>query len=108
MSDTTSMVEIRTLLDALEVFNQAPDKEAIARANNWLQEFQHSVNLFRHSGHAPEGSDGTLAMAASSAQCMDDLQAPLGNRRGHSTGSAGLRGADPENEGEYLPHKQTR
>jgi hypothetical protein len=35
--------DLQTLLNALEVFNQAPDKTAIARANAYLLDFQHSV-----------------------------------------------------------------
>jgi transportin-3 len=38
------MNDIQALLSALEVFNGAPDKAAIERANSWLQDFQHSVN----------------------------------------------------------------
>jgi transportin-3 len=38
------MADIQALLSALEVFNGAPDKAAIERANSWLQDFQHSVN----------------------------------------------------------------
>ena len=38
------MTDIQALLSALEVFNGAPDKTAIERANSWLQDFQHSVN----------------------------------------------------------------
>jgi hypothetical protein len=52
--------ELRSLIDALEVFNQAPDKASIDRANSWLQDFQHSVNSFRHSAYERGGSNGNI------------------------------------------------
>lgn len=39
------MADIQALLSALDVFSRAPDKTSIDRANSWLQDFQHSVNL---------------------------------------------------------------
>ncbi|EIN14130.1 ARM repeat-containing protein [Punctularia strigosozonata HHB-11173 SS5] len=36
------MAEISALLDALSVFSSAPDKDSLAKANAWLQDFQHS------------------------------------------------------------------
>ncbi|KAF9076184.1 armadillo-type protein [Rhodocollybia butyracea] len=36
------MADIPALLAALDVFAQAPDKTSLDKANNWLQEFQHS------------------------------------------------------------------
>ncbi len=37
----------QAVLDALDVFSRAPDKDQLERANAWLQDFQHSVNTFR-------------------------------------------------------------
>ncbi|PPQ62738.1 hypothetical protein CVT24_000432 [Panaeolus cyanescens] len=36
------MEDIQAVLSALEVFNRAPDKTSLERANSWLQDFQHS------------------------------------------------------------------
>lgn len=41
------MADIQALLSALDVFNGAPDKESLESANAWLQDFQHSVIVFR-------------------------------------------------------------
>lgn len=36
--------DVAAVLSALAVFSSATDKPSITRANNWLQDFQHSVN----------------------------------------------------------------
>ncbi|EGO05222.1 hypothetical protein SERLA73DRAFT_82769 [Serpula lacrymans var. lacrymans S7.3] len=36
------MADIQALLSALDVFNRAPDKASLEKANSWLQDFQHS------------------------------------------------------------------
>lgn len=48
-----SMADIQALLSALEVFSRAPEKASIDRANSWLQDFQHSVNLSFAYGQSP-------------------------------------------------------
>lgn len=40
------MADIQAVIAALDVFSRAPDKPSLERANAWLQEFQHSVNVF--------------------------------------------------------------
>jgi len=45
------MANIQALLSALDVFSRAPDKASIDKANSWLQDFQHSVNLSFAYGH---------------------------------------------------------
>jgi hypothetical protein len=42
-----STADIQALASALDVFTGVPDKAALERANQWLQEFQHSVILSR-------------------------------------------------------------
>lgn len=42
---TTTMADIQALLAALDVFTRAPDKASLEKANAWLQDFQHSVNI---------------------------------------------------------------
>jgi hypothetical protein len=54
------MADIAALLDALNVFSSAPDKDSLAKANAWLQDFQHSVNPFRMA--APDLSDNTSGL----------------------------------------------
>ena len=49
----TAMADIQALLSALDVFSRAPDKASIDRANSWLQDFQHSVNLSFAYGQSP-------------------------------------------------------
>lgn len=41
------MADIPALLAALDVFTRTPDKASLDKANNWLQDFQHSVIVFR-------------------------------------------------------------
>src|SRR5260221_1459367 len=48
-----SMADIQALLSALDVFSRAPEKASIDRANSWLQDFQHSVNLSFAYGQSP-------------------------------------------------------
>jgi hypothetical protein len=43
-SSIAPMADVQPLLSALQVFNGAPDKASLEGANNWLQDFQHSVN----------------------------------------------------------------
>lgn len=40
---TQPSADVAAVLSALEVFSTATDKAAITQANNWLQDFQHSV-----------------------------------------------------------------
>jgi hypothetical protein len=58
--------DFRALFKALEVMQGAPDKASMDQANAWLQDFQHSVNLFRRSVDSLGRSNGILAMATSS------------------------------------------
>lgn len=37
------MADLQGLLSALDVFSRAPDRDALEKANSWLQDFQHSV-----------------------------------------------------------------
>ena len=49
---TTAMADIQQLLSVLDVFGRAPDRDALEKANAWLQDFQHSVrNKFSALGH---------------------------------------------------------
>ena len=58
------MADIQALLSALEVFNGAPDKAAIERANSWLQDFQHSVNCL-----SPVANVSTKHLTLSNTPC---------------------------------------
>lgn len=97
------MADITALLDALNVFSSAPDKTSIAKANAWLQDFQHSVNPFRH-GH-------TITTLTSDAWtiALVLLVGSLDNMQHHSVvtrdahGGQSLRGTDFSNQGECDP-----
>ena len=39
------MADVQAVEEALAVFSRAPEKEQLERANRWLQDFQHSVNM---------------------------------------------------------------
>jgi len=46
-SSARVMADIQALLSALDVFSRAPDRSSLESANTWLQDFQHSVIVFR-------------------------------------------------------------
>ncbi|KAI0320348.1 ARM repeat-containing protein [Amylostereum chailletii] len=54
------MADLQALLSALDVFSRAPDRDALDKANNWLQDFQHSseawdaCSLLLSSPEAPQ------------------------------------------------------
>lgn len=39
------MADVQAVLSALNAFNQPSDKASFEKANAWLQDFQHSVNI---------------------------------------------------------------
>jgi len=57
------MADIQAVFAALEVFNKAPDKASLERANSWLQDFQHSVNCL--SPVAPSITSTSLTLPPS-------------------------------------------
>ena len=59
-----TMSDIQALLSALEVFNGAPDKASLERANSWLQDFQHSVNCL-----SPVANISTKHLTVSNTPC---------------------------------------
>jgi len=69
------MADIQALLSALDVFGRAPDKTSIERANSWLQDFQHSVNLSFAYGQSPRlNSSDRVNASPCLAWSMDHLQ----------------------------------
>ncbi|VDB99715.1 unnamed protein product [Peniophora sp. CBMAI 1063] len=62
------MADIQQLLSVLDVFGRAPDREALEKANAWLQDFQHSADAWNSCSVLLSSPDAPPAAKVFAAQ----------------------------------------